>query len=386
MANNLTDIMPRIVARGLLSLRQTAILPRLVNSSLSAEAGRHGDVINVPIAQKMDASDVVPSAQATSLPDSQLNHVEVRLDHWKRAGFYLTDKEMAEIEARADFVPLQMAEAVNALAAAVNQSILDLVPQFRAKIGSPGNTIFANAATPSEDYEGVTAAILARKLLNRAGAPKTGRFALIDYDTEANALALSQFSDMSKSGSASVPIDGEIGRKFGIDWFATDLPRGAANRSADVEFTVPSRVTEGSVTFKVTMGFADVAVGDVIQVSDGSEFYHIISKSAVSGNNGQTEITIDKPLVSSLSGGKLLQEHSLGVVMHRDAVALAMRPLSTNGLELGANGQIMAVTDPETGLSLRLEVSRQYKQTAWEFDVLWGVALARPELGVRLYG
>jgi hypothetical protein len=76
----------------------------------------------------------------------------------------------------------------------------------------------------------------------------------------------------------------------------------------------------------------------------------------------------------------------MGLIMHRDAVALAMRPLSKNGLVLGAGSHLMAVSDPETGLSLRLEVSRQYKQTVWEFDVLWGVAVVRPELGIRLYG
>jgi hypothetical protein len=46
----------------------------------------------------------------------------------------------------------------------------------------------------------------------------------------------------------------------------------------------------------------------------------------------------------------------------------------------------MSVTDPESGLSMRLEISRQYKQTVWEFDILWGVALVRPEWAVRLIG
>ncbi|MGC6453389.1 MAG: hypothetical protein ACON31_05735 [Candidatus Puniceispirillaceae bacterium] len=76
----------------------------------------------------------------------------------------------------------------------------------------------------------------------------------------------------------------------------------------------------------------------------------------------------------------------VGVAMHRDAVALAMRPLSAAGLEGGANGQTMSVSDPETGLSLRLEVTRQYKQTMWEFDILWGVKLVRPELVVAIHG
>ena len=42
-------------------------------------------------------------------------------------------------------------------------------------------------------------------------------------------------------------------------------------------------------------------------------------------------------------------------------------------METGGGSQMMTVTDPDTGLSLRLEVTRQYKQTVWEFDLLWGL-------------
>jgi hypothetical protein len=47
---------------------------------------------------------------------------------------------------------------------------------------------------------------------------------------------------------------------------------------------------------------------------------------------------------------------------------------------------MMSVTDPETGLSMRLEISRQYKQTVWEFDVLWGVEMVRPKWVIRVAG
>ena len=60
-----------------------------------------------------------------------------------------------------------------------------------------------------------------------------------------------------------------------------------------------------------------------------------------------------------------------------------MRPLSSDTAD---GARIMSLTDPVTGLSLRLEVSRQHKQTAWEFDVLFGVQTVRPEFAVRLAG
>ena len=78
--------------------------------------------------------------------------------------------------------------------------------------------------------------------------------------------------------------------------------------------------------------------------------------------------------------------HIVNLAFHRDAFALAMRPLTAGTADLSLGNQILSMTDAQTGLSLRLEVSRQYKQTVWEFDVLWGVKLVRPELAVRIAG
>jgi len=47
---------------------------------------------------------------------------------------------------------------------------------------------------------------------------------------------------------------------------------------------------------------------------------------------------------------------------------------------------IVSMTDPVSGLSMRLEVSRQYKQVVYELDALWGVKLIRPELACRIAG
>jgi hypothetical protein len=42
--------------------------------------------------------------------------------------------------------------------------------------------------------------------------------------------------------------------------------------------------------------------------------------------------------------------------------------------------------DEVSGLSLRLEVSRQYRQVQWSFDALYGAAVIRPQLGVWIAG
>lgn len=387
--NALNDLMPRIVARGLLRFREQAILPRLVNSSLSAEAAQHGNAIRIPISQKIVASDVTPaSSNTTSAPATSMSSVNVALNKWKSASFFLTDQEMMQIEAESSFIPLQMHEAITALANEVNNSILDEIDAASTVIGTPGEVPFQSVATPAETWHGANTAVIARKLLNLAAAPKSGRFAVIDYEMEANALGLPQFHDAQRAGTSSVPMEGEIGRKFGIDWFSSDLLQHKLHDIVTGRFA--TALAAGAKTGTINVAFDKVRVGDVLVLGDGEGAVERRITSAVSANSGnQTTVTFATGFGSEVATSKdvaLKRPYRVGVAMHRDAVALAMRPLAAAGLETGANGQIMSVSDPETGLSLRLEVTRQYKQTMWEFDILWGVKLVRPELVVKIHG
>jgi hypothetical protein len=44
------------------------------------------------------------------------------------------------------------------------------------------------------------------------------------------------------------------------------------------------------------------------------------------------------------------------------------------------------MTDPMTGLTMRMEVSRQNKQERFDVDVLFGAKTIRPQLAVRVAG
>ena len=387
MPNDLDAIIPKIVSRGLLSLREKAILPRLVNSDFSAEVARKGDMVDIPISHAVSVEDVVPSHISPQPPDSSVSSVSVRLDNWKKASFFLTDKEVSQIDSTAQFVPLQMQEAINALAAAVNQSVLDLHTQITNKIGFGGATPFQ--PEPDEgalEYHGVRPATGARRVLNENKAPKSGRFGVINYDAEANALALPQFSDLSRTGSSDVILEGQLGRKFGIDWFASDnMPiqdfgtetvRLAHTAPAgDGDFRIPAALTQ----FEVGRFFTIVGSDRIHRVDEfipnvAANTHRIfVTPTIENPNSSSTHVTFVPKVVSNL-------------VMQRDAVALVMRPLAHTALETGSHGQMMSITDPETGLSLRLEVSRQYKQTVWEFDILWGVKMVRPEWAVKILG
>ena len=53
--------MPKILARGLLALREQATMPRVVNLDYSSEAASKGDTIDVPIPSAITVAAVSPS-------------------------------------------------------------------------------------------------------------------------------------------------------------------------------------------------------------------------------------------------------------------------------------------------------------------------------------
>ncbi|MFT6557716.1 MAG: hypothetical protein ACJAYR_001580, partial [Sneathiella sp.] len=58
MSNDVSAVMPKILARGLMSLREQAIMPRLVNGNYSSYAAEKGDTIDVPIPADLTAENV----------------------------------------------------------------------------------------------------------------------------------------------------------------------------------------------------------------------------------------------------------------------------------------------------------------------------------------
>jgi len=213
MANDLANILHKILARGLTVLREQAIMPRLVNASYEMEARERGDTIDVPVSTAVTVVDVSPSNTPPAPTDTTPGKVQIVLDNWKQTeGIFLTDKELVEIDANEHFLPLQMGEGIRSLANAINLTIHEEFLGIFGAVGTAGVTPFATTDT----------AIQARKLLHQQLAPRESRRGVLDFDAEAAALGLSEFADAEKTLSSEVKIEGNLGRKYGLDWFTDD--------------------------------------------------------------------------------------------------------------------------------------------------------------------
>jgi len=409
-ANVLTNLVPKILARSLLVLRARCIMPRLVNSDYSTDAARKGATIDVPIPVEVATMNVVPSCTQAECDDSGLEPglVSIKLDNWKQnKPIHLTDKDMAEIDMNETYLPMQLEEAIKGLARDVN---MDIMQEYLGVYGFQGTA----GTTPFGTGVGVSDATGARKILNKQHCPPTDRRGVLDFDAEANALDLSAFSDADKIMSATVKLEGEIGRKYGIDWVADDdVPyhtAGTLETGGQVTVTAVKAASTIALTGAAGNSGETLLVGDILKfgaagiddqtyvVMPGSE--GVSGYAALTGTNGgytmdaegdNLTAVVVAPAIKVAHTGAALElkaSHRVNLVFHRDAFAFATRSLddaNTLAKVLGGS-QILSMQDAKTGLVLRLEISRRNKLTVWEFDILWGAKLVRPELACRLVG
>lgn len=387
MSNSLTNIQPKILARGLMTLRELAIMPRIVNSDLSAQAAEKGASIDVPIPSAVTATDVTPAATPPALVDTTPSKVVVNLSNWKEARFHLSDQDLGNIDANAHFLPMQTQEAVRALANAINLSVLQEYKGVYGFAGTAGTTPFATTAA---------AAVEARQILNEQLAPRSDRRGILNGDAESNALLLGPFADASQTGENMVKIDGVLGRKYGVDWYADDqiLTHTAGTITTGLIAKASTAQAAGLETIvghtAASTGACALVVGDIIEIAGQSGTYTLTAVATQASANSDVNLAISPPLRVALAGSEAITvkaSHVVNMVFHRDAFALAMRPLASarpSGGEGLAN--ITTLTDPQTGISMRLELSRQHKAWVWSFDVLWGVKLVRAALATRLAG
>lgn len=375
MPNLLDDVMPKILSGALQSLRETCIMPRLVNADYSAEAMQKGDRISVSVPSAIAPTDVVPANVAPNPADLTLNTIAIPLDNWKEAAFYLTDRDQRNI--MDGIVPAQITEAGKSIANAIDASLLNLYKYSYQVTGTPGTT-------PFDSTSGTLAAQTSRKILNKVGCPPQDRRMVLDVDADANATGLPQFQSADRAASDLTITEGMIGRKLGFDFYYDQLmPRHAPPAANPVGFLV-NQVghAAGSTSVTVDTGAGVISEGDLFTVAGSTQLFVVRSATATTINY------LPKAPVGFLDNAAItfVADHQVNLAFHRDALGLAVRSLNTSDLELSLGGRAMVMVDPISQIPLRLEVVREYKRVRWSVDCLWGVAVVRPECMVRIYG
>jgi hypothetical protein len=374
MANVLSPLIPKLLAQGLIALRQQAIMPRLVNRGYESLAGEKGSTITIPVSSAIAAQAVSPANTPPATADTAPGSVTLTMSNWYEAPFYLTDKDLLEVDK--GIIPMQASEAIKSLS---NQADNDIMALYKDVWGFAGTPAVTPCATDVTDY------LAARKVLNNQLAPMDPRYMVINADLEANALALRAFQDASFSGNIDGIINGQINNKLGARWLLDqNLPSHTAGTGTGYLVNNGPGYPIGTTVIAVNTGTGTLLQGDIITFAGSTQTYAVVSSV---GGGAVTSVTFKPGLVASVANSVAITRkasHAVNLLFHRDAFAFASRPFA--GADPLNIGNFMSAVDPVSGLTLRLEVTREYKRTRWAFDILYGVTTARSELAARLAG
>lgn len=379
MANVLTATLPKILASGLPTLRESAVTPKLVNSSLSQSPGQHMKVVDIPVPQAQTAAAVTAANSAPANTDHTTTTVQITLDQWYESAFQLSDQEQTQIDAGAVFVPSQLAEAIKAVGNQIDTSLLNKGKKVGYSAGTAGTTPFASEATFNS---GFTAG--ARKIMNTNLAPMGDRRVVMDEDAEANLISLAKFTDADRRGDSMGIIEGNIGRKMGSDWFMNQNTVSHTSSGSTGNLINDAAHAIGATDLDIDGGTGTILVDDLVTIAGDTQTYSVTS---VTGSAPATNIGIfpaSKVALADNAAVTVVATRVVNLAFHRDAFAIAFANFAP--VDPGLGSVTTSLTDPNTGATIRLEVSREYKQTTWRVDALWGVKDVRPELAVQILG
>lgn len=379
MANVLTEVIDKLLAKGLLALREQAIMPLLVNRDYETTPGTQGSTIDIPLPSTVAVQDVTPANTPPATADQEPTSVSISLNRWKEAPFYLTDKDMSEVSDVAAPLPMMASEAIRAIANEVDQFILSLGNKFYGVQGTAATTPFGSDIS---DATGI------RKVLHNQLCPMNERRLVMNPDAEANALNLRAFHDASFGVGGSAILEGQITRRLGFDWYMDqNVQTHTAGAAAGYATDTGTAATVGTKAIAVDTGSGTFNVGDIISFANHTQTYVVTTSLASSGT-----LNIEPGLVTAVPDGTSvigpgdtagIGTHAMNLAFHRDAIALATKPLAASN---HPSSITQSAVDPVSGLALRLEVTREHKRDRFSYDILYGAEVVRRELGARLLG
>lgn len=396
MANTYTALIPKILTEALEVLRETCASVTAVNSSYERDARKPGSSLTIPVPVAQTAAAVTPSNTAPANTDQTPTTVSIALDHWFKTDFQMSDKDAREIE-NGQYRNTQSAESVRSLAnqldADLFASAYDMVDNSQGvynHVVTAGTTPFGSAALLQTAWQKG-----ARKLLNRGLAQPSNRFVVVDEDAEGNLGSLDQFVLASERGDREGIIDGDIGRKLGATWLMNqNVPTftgGTLTNGSGKLALISGAVAAGATTANMDESSLNgtIVKGDVFTVA-GVTGYFIVTNGPLTAAGNDLDAVNFYPAAPTGGFGDnavvtFAADHVLNLAFHRNAFGLVMAPAEPPNGFTGGN-IVERQTDPVTGVTLQLEISREYFQSTWRFSMLYGVACVRPALACRILG
>lgn len=373
MANTYTDIIPKILGRAQSILRARSLMPRLANRDYDGEAAERGATINVPLPPTITTVAVTPAAAQPSTTDITMSTVAVNLDQHYEAPFQFSDKERLELMNGGEALAIEAAAA--SLGDYIDASILTAMDVGGSiATGTAATTPFATLALALDPIQ----------YLDTHKASNMNRRVLMSPRASMNLLGLEGFTNSQFSGDVRLMTEGTfVGNvRAGASWWMSqNCPTHTAGTGASYLVNNGSGLAVGATTIAADTGSGTILAGDVVSFAGDTVNKYVVA-TALSGGSFTIASPGIKTAIADNAAITVSATHVANFAFQRDAIVFASRPFLPSAAAIATD----QVTDPVTGLTLRVEVVREHKRDRWSFDALWGTKVIRPQGIIKVMG
>lgn len=350
-----TILTPDIIAKeALMQLESNLVMAGLVHRDYSKEFVNVGDTITIRKPAKFVAKNFLGQVEEQELSEGK---TDVKMDRYRDITVPITSKEMTlDIS---DFSEQVVKPAMSAIAEAVDGDILAVGVQKAA------NKVAISSTPEIKDLANIG------KALDKKKAPRDNlRNLILGVDSLYKYNTLTEFTDLSASGSSEALRDAVIGKAYTMNTYMSQNVPSSAAETAGTVTALKVTGTKGQTQFtasNVTPATGKFAVGDKIIVNG----YIYTVAAAVTASSGAATVKVDEKIVETISDAvdamPIIKEHSLG--FHRNGLALVTRQL-----ELPAGASKAAIASAN-GLSVRVVYGydQETKTDKISFDIIYGV-------------
>lgn len=363
-----TNLLNAVARMGLATLRESIQLVKRTNREYENDiAGATlNSTVNVIVPAPITAVNVTPSqVHPNDTVAVTPTKVPITLNQWKRAAFDFSDKQAKQVDR--GIVPMQIQEAIRGLVNAIETDVWLNYKSFFGFSGVPTVTPFA---------ADISEFLTAEKLANDQLMPGDRRALIMNTAANANWKGLRRTYDKNFGDIGVEPVWTQF-----VPTHTAGTASGATTNNAGYALGVQT-VTLASA------GTGTVLVGDVITFAGDTQTYVITAGDADVSNGGTLSFYpgLKTAIPTSNTAITVKASHAVNLLLHPNAIAFAMAPM-VGGLQIEGRQRLESVmVDQDSGLAIRLTVFEGFYQTEWSFDALWGSAVPRPELGVRIAG
>jgi hypothetical protein len=369
-ANTITNLIPILYAAlDTVSRELVGFIPAVARDS-SAERAALNQTVNIFIAPAATTADIVPGVTAPNDGDQVIGNTTMTITKSKYSPVRWNGEEELSVSmnpVRRQVITDQFTQSMRAL---VNLVEIDLaVAGYQAAsraFGTPGTAPFGTASDLSD-----TAGAL--KILDDNGAPRTGRQLVLGTSAMANIRGKqSVLFKVNESGTEELLRQGILGRLQGFDVrdsAAVQMPTkgtGAAYTTNNAGYAV------GATSITLITGTGTILAGDVVTFAGDTNKYVVGTGIAAPGVIVLNSPGLRQAIPAAATAVTVGNTATQNLAFQRSYMQLATRtPAMPEGGDMADD--VLAITDPVSGLSFQVAVYRQYRQRRFEIGLAWGV-------------